>query len=180
MRIIAAIIAGLTLTASAATLEKLSIDDLVAKSTDIVRGKVTGSSSSFRGTAGKGGMIYTHYSIQVSERWKGAAAAKMDVAVPGGTAQGYRQVFAGAPALRNGDEFVFFLWTSRSGLTQIIGLTQGLFSLTADATGKLVLNRASSNEIMLEPATGRPVADSGLKLNLQDLARRVAAAKAEK
>ncbi len=164
---------ALTLSSFAATLQQLTLDDMIAKSTDIVRGKVSAQSAAFRALPGRSGMIYTHYVIDVSERYK-AGAAHMDVAVPGGTVQGYRHMFAGAPALKVGDEFVFFLWTSKSGLTQIIGLTQGLFSLGADLSGKVTASRAASSEPMLD-SSGNPVTDGGMKLTLADLKTRIAA-----
>ena len=37
--------------------------------------------------------------------------------------------------LKIGDEYVFFVWTSRSGLAQIIGLSQGLFNVLPDGKG---------------------------------------------
>ena len=92
-----------------ATLERLSFDDMVVKSTAIVRGKVANSYAAFSGR-----VIYTHYSVQVIETLKGAASASVDVAVPGGVANNLRQTFSGAPELRPGAEFVFFLWTGRS------------------------------------------------------------------
>src|SRR3974390_1382558 len=104
------------LAASAASLERLSMDDMVQKSTDIVRVRVVNSSASFRGRT-----IYTHYTVQIEERWKGNATSQMDAAVPGGTVLNVRQTFPGAPGLNHGSEYVLFLWTSRSGLTQIIG-----------------------------------------------------------
>ena len=95
-----------------ATLERLSLDDMIAKSTLIVRGKVAGASA-----AASGPVIYTHYTVQVSERFKGQAASTIDVTVPGGTANGLRQTFAGAPTLKPGDDFLFFLYTGRDGRT---------------------------------------------------------------
>ena len=74
-----------------------------------------------------GPVIYTHYQLQVSERYKGAAESTVDLAIPGGVVNGIRQVWGGAPQLDSGDEYVFFLWTGKSGLTQVMGLTQGLF-----------------------------------------------------
>ena len=103
-----------------ATLERLSLDDMIQKSTAIVRAKVTGSSAGFTGS-----IIYTHYQLQVSETYKGSAVT--DVAVPGGVAGNLRQIFAGSPTFNVGDESVFLLWTGKSGLTQVIGLTPGPF-----------------------------------------------------
>jgi hypothetical protein len=157
----------------AATLEKLTLDDMIAKSSDIVRGKIVASNASFRGQSGRGGMIYTHYTVKVTDRWKGAAASTMDVAVPGGMVGGYRQTFAGAPNLNVNDEFVFFLWTSRSGLTQVIGLTQGIFNLTLDGSGKQVLSRSASTEVMLDPASGAAVQDTAVSLPMSEFKTRV-------
>ncbi len=167
------LVVAFALSSYAATLQQLTLDDMIGKSTDIVRGKVSAQSASFRNLPGRSGMIYTHYSIDVSERYK-AGAARMDVAVPGGTVQGYRQMFAGAPALKVGDEFVFFLWTSKSGLTQIIGLTQGLFSLVPDTGGKLTASRAAGSEPMLD-SSGNPVTDKGIQMTLSGLKARIAA-----
>ena len=118
-----------------ATLERLSLDDMISKSTAIVRGKVTTSYAAFTGP-----VVYTHYTIQVSERFKGAAGNPLEVVVPGGLVNGRRQSFAGAPSFHAGDEFVFFLWTSKAGLTQVIGLTQGLFPVASDGTADPVVD----------------------------------------
>jgi hypothetical protein len=166
---------ALAVAASAATLQKLTLDDMIAQCSDIVRGRVVASSAAFKGTPGRAGIIYTHYTISVAERWKGNQASKIDVAVPGGVALGYRQVFAGAPSLSPGDEYVFFLWTSRSGLTQIIGLTQGLFSLSVDASGRLTMNRASSSESVVDPVTGQAAADEPVSMRVSELGTRVSA-----
>lgn len=155
----------LALVVSAATLERLSMDDMVQKSTDIVRARVVSSSQSFRGAAGRGGTIYTHYTIQVEERWKGNATAQMDVAAPGGTVQNIRQIFPGTPQLAQGSEYVLFLWTSPSGVTQIIGLSQGLLNVNVDASGKLVLTRGAATEPMVD-RSGNPVTDTPFSTTL--------------
>src|SRR5579872_7406985 len=103
----------------AATLSRLSLDDMINQSTAIVHARVQSSSTALRGS-----IIYTYYQIQVLDTWKGQAAGS--VAVPGGAVNGSQQSFDGAPQLTEGKEYIIFLWTSPSGLTQIIGLTQGL------------------------------------------------------
>ncbi len=149
-----------------ATLERLSLDDMISKSTVIVRGKITGSSAAFAGTAP---VIYTHYSIQVSEWLKGLGGTTVDLAVPGGVVNNVRQSFSGAPSFNIGDEDVFFLWTSKAGLTQVIGLTQGLFSLAQDGSSDPVATRLASHELMLDSRTGQPVKDQPLIMHLSDL-----------
>ena len=108
----------------AATLERLSLDDLIGQSTTIVRGKVVDFSA-----AASGPVIYTHYRVQISETLKGSARGTIEFQMPGGVANNLRQSFAGVPAFKAGDEYVFFLWTGKSGSTQVLGLTQGLFSV---------------------------------------------------
>lgn len=151
-----------------ATLERLSLDDMIAKSTAIVRGTVTGSKA-----YASGPIIYTHYAIQVTERYKGGTQDGQDVAVPGGSSNSLRQTFPGAPELKAGTEYVLFLWTGPSGITQIIGLTQGLFTLSTTASGTTA-TRPRAPEMMLEPGTGQQVNDQGLSMNLGDLRARIA------
>jgi hypothetical protein len=157
----------------AATLEKLSLDEMAQKSTAIVRGRVLSSYS-----AQHGPLIYTHYRVQISETWKGAAAADVDVVVPGGAVRGLRQTFSGAPVLAPNDEYVLFLWTGASGLTRVIGLTQGMFSVTKGASGEALAVRPAAAEAMIDRATGRPVRDEGLTLRIGDLRQHVAASAA--
>ena len=177
-RSVAAVVA-VALGCSGATLEKLTLDQMIDKSTQIVRGKITTSNAAFRGQAGRGGMIYTYYTVKVTERLKGTGQASVEVAVPGGTAQGFRQVFAGTPSLNAGEEYVFFLWTSRTGLTQVLGLTQGLLTLTAAADGKQMLSRDATSETMIDPVTGQPVTDAGVRISLNDLRQRIAKTRVE-
>jgi hypothetical protein len=150
---------------SAATLEKLSMDDMVKKSTDIVCATVTGTSSFV-----KGPLIYTRYRIQVSQRWKGAEASQMDIAVPGGQYGIQNQIFSGAPKLQLGKEYMLYLWTSRSGITQVIGLSQGLFGVTRNSQGVATISRAAGTEMMLDRATGQPVTDQSVRMPLEDVA----------
>jgi hypothetical protein len=158
--------------ASATTLELLTLDDMIVKSTDIVRCRVMSASASFRGIPGRGGAIYTHYTVAVTNRWKGKNATQMDVAVPGGVAQGIRQIASGSPTPQIGSEYVMFLWTSRSGLTQIIGLSQGLFKIET-ITGTTYLTRAPADALILDPKTGQPVQDSNMTISLPDLVTRI-------
>jgi hypothetical protein len=153
-----------------ATLERLSLDDMINRSTTIVRGKVTASWAAFTGS-----VIYTHYRIQVSEQFKGAGQNSVEVMTPGGTVKGLHQSFSGSPVLNQGDEFVFFLWTSKGGITWITGLTQGLFSLAGEGGADRTATRSASRELMLDPATSRPVKDSALSMSLSALRSRIAA-----
>jgi hypothetical protein len=171
MRLLSVLLAGFVplIPAHATTLQRLSMDDMIQQSTAIVRAKVTASYGAFRGQS-----IYTFYQIQILEVVKssGASAQQMEVAVPGGSAKGVRQMVAGAPALQTNAEYVLFLWTSRSGLTQVIGLSQGLFSALYDSAGNAILVRPAASETMLD-ANGNPVSDPAVKLRWSDLRSRI-------
>jgi hypothetical protein len=119
---------------------------MIAQSTAIVHAKVTGSYSAVRGAG-----IYTFYRLQVSETLKpaGQAYQTMDVGVPGGAANGMLQTVPGAPKIDAGADYVLFLWTSRSGLTQVIGLSQGLFRMTQDSSGNAIIVRPASTVLTL-------------------------------
>jgi len=150
MRIVGTILTGLAAwiaSADATTLERLSLGDMIAKSTSIVHARVTGSYSAMVGAD-----VYTYYQLQASEILKpgGQKAQGLEVAVPGGAAKGVRQIVPGAPAIAIGGDYVLFLWTSRSGLTQVIGLSQGLFRMTQDPAGNAILVRPASTAPMVD------------------------------
>jgi len=140
------------------------MDDLIGKSTAIVRGTVVDSWAALTGS-----VIYTHYKVQVSESFKGPRQSSVELVVAGGVVNNLSQSFSGSPKLNKGDEFVFFLWTSRGGLTQIMGLTQGLFAVGPSAPADPMATRAASRELMLDPKTAQPVKDAMLAMRLSDL-----------
>jgi hypothetical protein len=159
------ILASVLLAASCAwatTLEQLSVEQMIQQSTAIVRAKVIGSFA-----ANRNGTIYTYYRLQVTENLKSSVPASTEVAVPGGVLGRVMQSVAGAPELKTGGDYVLFLWTSRSGLTQIIGLSQGAFDVRAG-----VLARSAGDAQMLD-SSGRVVIDRGVTLGLNDLRARL-------
>jgi hypothetical protein len=145
------------------TLERMDLNEMIHASTAVVRAKVVSSRGGLRGAD-----IYTYYQIQVEENWKSSIPLQAEIAVPGGVAGGLRQMVAGAPALNPGEEYVLFLWTSRSGLTQVIGLSQGLFKVGQNSTGVLVVTRPAAAEMMLDKS-GNVVSDSAVVMTLANL-----------
>jgi hypothetical protein len=145
-------------------LQQLTLDDMIAQSTAILRGTVVDSWAALTGS-----VIYTHYKVQVSESFKGARQSSVELVVAGGVVNNLSQSFSGSPTLNKGGEFVFFLWTSRAGLTQIMGLTQGLFAIAPGAAADPMATRAASRELMLDPKTAQPVKDAMLAMHLSDL-----------
>jgi hypothetical protein len=155
-------------TSRATTLRQLSLDDMTLKSTAIVRGKVQQTESILRGS-----VVYTFYRVQVSEQWKGSQTAQIDFAVLGGTAKGITQAYSGAPELTSGQEYILFLWTSRGGLTQIIGLSQGAFNLTPSAAGDAMVTRFASTDRVVDQG-GHDAAATNFQMRLGDMRSQVA------
>ncbi len=151
----------------AATLEKLSLDDMILKSTEIVRGKVMSQTPVKRGS-----VIYTETVVQVAQRWKGSTANTITIYLAGGSIGKVKQHFPGTPDLKTGTEYMMFLWTGTSGATQIIGLSQGLFELDY-AKGQATAQRNGSRETMIDPSTGRVIADEAVVLTLSQMSSRI-------
>ncbi|MCU1338558.1 MAG: hypothetical protein JWO19_4139 [Bryobacterales bacterium] len=166
-----AVVTSMVAPLPATTLEQLTLDEMIQKSTAIVRARVTGSHSGHHG-ANRGADIYTYFDLHVLETWKSSGRATTQVAIPGGVADGIRQSVAGAPELKFGQEYILFLWTSRSGLTQVIGLSQGRFNLSEDGSGGAVAQRPPASELILD-GSGNPVDDHALSLRVEDLRARV-------
>ncbi len=163
--------------AGATTLQQLPLPEMAQQSTAIVRARVTASAGVLRGRD-----VFTTYRLSALEVWKApASGAPKEVNVPGGVAGGLRQPVDGAPLLTVGREYVLFLWTGRNGVTQLIGLSQGLFDVTEKApagdaaAGVPAVFRSAASERMLD-AEGRPVRDQAISMSLADLKTRVARA----
>jgi hypothetical protein len=160
-RAIVGVLAGLVVPLVATTLQQLSLADLAQQSTSIVRGNLQPSYTALRGS-----VIYTHYTVQVTEVWKGGGAQTLDVAVPGGVLNGTHQTYSGAPSFVPGQDYVVFLWTSRGGLTQVMGLSQGLFTVSL-VSGVPTITRAAATENLLGP-NGQTINATNFSMNLSD------------
>jgi hypothetical protein len=166
--IIVALVAVCTTPGS--TLQRLSLTDMIQKSTTVVRGTIQpGTSAAFRGS-----IIYTHYQLSVTTAFKGAPGPLIDLAIPGGTLNGIQQPAAGAPTLTPGQDYVFFLWAGKSGMTQVIGLSQGLFTITTNAAGQVIVWRGAASSPMLN-FSGQPVTDSNFEMPLAQLISKIQA-----
>jgi len=167
LSIVCAIAAILAPMAPATTLELLGIDGLIDKSTQVVRGKVSGCTGAYRGA-----MIYTHCAVAIVETLKGAPATQARFSVPGGKVGHVRQSIGGSPEFQPGVEYVLFLWTSPNGFTQIIGLSQGKFEVRSTATAQTAVRDAISDVTMLD-GMGQEVRDAGVRMTLNSLRQRM-------
>ena len=153
---------GVAALAAGATLEKLSVEEMSQKSTLIVRGRIAGCSGEIEGS-----VIYTACNVAVSERWKGQSGPQVRFVIPGGTARGLVQTFTGTPKMNSGAEYVLFLWAGRSGINQVIGMSQGVFNVD---TG--VVTRKATSERMVDKE-GNDIPDEPVRLGVDELRRRV-------
>lgn len=151
-----------------ATLERLTLDDMILQSTEIVRGRVLSSRSVMRGP-----VVYTLVQVQVDETWKGSRNSRVEVAIPGGTFGKVSQSFSGAPSLETGLDYLLYLWTGKTSNTQVIGLSQGLFVVSRDKSGQPIASRPASREQVLDPKTGQEVRDAGMLMRVDDMRLRV-------
>jgi len=164
------LLTGSVLPISATTLQQLPLDDMARQSTAILRARVLSAHAIIRD-----GDVFTIYQLETLENLKaaGSQSTTRELAVPGGVADGIRQAVAGAPVLRKGAEYVLFLWTGRSGLTQLMGLSQGLFSVEPKgSSGDALVKREAASDRMLD-AAGRPVQDRALVMPWSQLRAQV-------
>jgi hypothetical protein len=158
-------------TLGATTLERLSMDQMIAQSTYIVRARVQGGAGVLSNRT-----IYTKYSLQVTEQLKGSSAQTLQVLVPGGSANGLSQSVAGSPKLIPNSEMVLFLWQSPKGLIHVIGMQQGAFDIQKDATGTQFITRnAISEATILDKTTLIPQSDTGFRMSLSELRSKIGA-----
>ena len=68
---------------------------------------------------------------------------------------------------------MLFLWTSKTGLTQVIGLSQGLFSVISTPGAAPMVVRAAAGERMLNSA-GQPVTANDISMPLSALKTEIA------
>lgn len=149
------------------TLQQMTLDEMTQQATAIVTARVVSSSASFTGQT-----IYTHYKLQITDTLKGFPTT--DVVVPGGTVGKFRQTFPGVPEMQSGQSYLLFLWTSSTGMTHLMGLSQGIFVLSPQSDGSTLASRGIIGELMLDK-TGRPVRDQGMQLKVADVRSRIVA-----
>ncbi len=162
----------------AVTLEELTLEEMIAASTYIVRGRVEG----VVGVTGAS-VLYTEYDLRVVEVLQGdllqgelqgeatqggGSAARLRLALPGGKVGNREQSFSGVPIPVAGKEYVFFLWRGRNGLLQLVGMTQGLLEVKR-RTGVAIAERAPTDGMLLNRRSGLPVHDQGLRISLSRL-----------
>lgn len=148
--------------AGATVLIPIEFRELVHVSSTIVHGRVTDVRAGW--TEGRRA-IETSVTLDVTEYMKGSLGGTVTVRVPGGQIGRYRTIVVGAPAFHEGDEVVLFL-RSYDGALSIVGMSQGVFRVTADSSGHrvvttpVVMGRSAdaTGPVVRGDATRRPLA----------------------
>ena len=164
--------AWMATSASATTLELLGFDGLIDKATQVVRGRISNCEGAYRGS-----MIYTQCTVEILETLKGTPATQTRISVPGGRVGRIRQSIAGAPQFRVGSEYILFLWTSPSGFTQIMGLSQGKFEVQGSGSTQTAVRAAVATagaDVTMLDGMGQPVRDAGVQMTVAHLRNLVA------
>jgi hypothetical protein len=79
------------------------------------------------------GRTDTVVTAAVSSYVKGGPGEHVTFLIPGGEIGRYRTVVVGAPVLQNGDEIVVFLRRGASGLSTVVGFSQGVLHVSRQA-----------------------------------------------
>lgn len=111
----------------ASTFLSAEFREVVSDASTIVRGHVT----DVRGVRSSAGDVESVVTIAVDAVLKGSADAFVAMRVPGGTIGRYRTVMIGAPVMRVGEQAVFFLKRGPGNAFWPVGLTQGIYRVTA-------------------------------------------------
>lgn len=128
-----AIAFSLVSTLVAAVVPRMSFEQVVAESGQIVHGKILDSK-----TASSGNFIWTHYRVQVMDPLKGTNASEITVSEPGGTLNGVTMALSGAVPFQPGEEVVLFLYRTPVGYWRTVGYWQGKFDVTESGGAKQV------------------------------------------
>lgn len=95
--------------------------------------------------------IVTRSTLQVETALKGTPAPQLTLVTPGGSIDGVRQETVGVPSFAPGDEHVVFVRSTNAGPT-VAFFDQGLFDVTRDARGTVLVQPASSELLLVDPS----------------------------
>ena len=121
--------------AQATVLVPASVTELTRDAGAIVRGRVIAAEARFTPDRRA---IETLVTVDAERTLKGSLGATVQFLVPGGTLGRYRSILVGAPELVAGQRVVVFLGWHGPSYPYLLGLSQGIFRVQADAKGWLV------------------------------------------
>jgi len=149
----AAAAAALVVPASlAGTAIRMEVEDLVDHSDLVFEGRVLSAVS----LPTPEGRIETEYKVLVQRGFWGAEGATRTFRLPGGSlSDGRSLVIPGMPAIRAGEDALFFLTVQGpTGVRMPVGLAQGKMEVLTDSQGYRALARSQEHLSFVNPVTG--------------------------
>src|SRR5271156_5725037 len=129
--LLATVLVCAAMSASATTLERMSVAKMTQAAQLVVGAQCLGNSSGW-----DGGEIWTFTSFIVEDSWKGAptgAAQQLTVRLLGGSVGNLSSTVSGVPRFRHVEEVILFLQPTARGDYSIVSWVQGTFRIRRDA-----------------------------------------------
>lgn len=133
----------------ATTVKQFSLEQMVRKSHRIILGRRVSQETYWNKTRTR---ILTATRFAVTEDLKGESRGTATVVTVGGAMDGLTLLVSGTPRFRENEEVLLFLEGGKSGHWILMGLSQGMFRITADPQGVRMAHHASSG-LQLIPAS---------------------------
>ena len=125
----------------ATTVKQLSLEQMVRGSHRIILGRRVSQKTYWNKTRTR---IYTATRFAVTEDLKGDSRGTATVVTVGGTIGGLTLDVSGTPAFRDQEEVLLFLEAGRADYWILMGLSQGMFRITAGRRGVKTAHHAAS------------------------------------
>ena len=143
----AALVLTLASSATATTVLRLDLPDLVNKADNIVQGRVE---QVYVDWDAERRLAFTYISINVDDPMKGARRQTVLIRQVGGRVGNISMHVAGMPTFSQGEEVILFLNDLHNGTFMVVGMNQGKYQITQDYA---VANAAGIE--LYNPKTGR-------------------------
>ena len=130
---------GLTSSASASTVEAMSLAQMSERAQMIFTGRVLEQRTGWNAARTR---LYTYTTFEVDRYLKGGVGAeRVTIRVWGGQVGQYRMMVSGAPSFGIGEEVLLFCGGGGAQMLSPLGLSLGKFTLSTDAAGERVVKR---------------------------------------
>lgn len=156
-------------TSQSATVVKLSLDDMVSLSTNIVHGKVIDVTATWNEEKTQ---IFTTVTVKTTENLKGNKPPTFTFKQLGGTVGDRRVSVPGFPVYEVGSETVLFLTNDPYDRIATVGLGQGKFKVYTDEKSgeKMVANDVLGLELL---DSSKLTEASTMRMNLSELKKSI-------
>jgi hypothetical protein len=166
LTLIAVLVVGMGASAGSTSMIATDLAEISREARAIALGRVVAVDGRLAGDRRR---IETLVTLEAESYLKGALGARVQFLVPGGEFGRYRQLVVGAPHFTVGQRIVVFLGARAPSMPYILGLSQGLFRVTA-----------RNGESMITPPThlalpGARRAEAGRPVRLDEFSRQVRA-----